>query len=268
MSPTKEEKEKLLSEFKQIISKDGPLSKDGSRRQFTDEVLLRILIAWECNVKNSLSTLNNYVKIHEKHRNLIVSPSTHGEDILRRAGSLLPCNVRTLNNSRILYIQYTEWDPDLYSWQDMVRAMICVIETIDLNPDTHEAGYVTMINAEGISWKHVKAINPKIVMAAASMFLYELPISLRKIIIFNANVFVDMIWKIVKPLMPTDFVKLTTIISTKNVDELSGYLPQDVLEEKSYIHTKDSIDDHVKFVTGNREKLIENWNSIFDGRIF
>lgn len=251
-----------LQEFKELLSQEG-----STCRHLPDDILVRVLISRNYNLEEAKVTLAKYTNAKKAHPELFVSPDNHDRDILQRVGSALPSTVRTVDGGRCMITIGVEWDPDAYNLEQFVQALIFSLEACDLDHGFHRDGYVHFVDAANLSWKHVKAIRPGIVMAAASFLTYEAPINLKQIVVFNANWMVDVIWKIVKPLLPNELVQLITIINVKNPDKLTRFLPKETIESKSFIPTEESINDHVTFLTGNREKLSNLWNVVFNEEV-
>lgn len=253
---------KKLQEFRELLSTEGSTS-----RHLPDDVLVRVLISRNYDLERAKVTLAKYTNAKKAHPELFVSPDNHDRDILQRIGSVLPSGVRTVDGARCMITIGLEWDPDVFNLEQFTQALIFSLEACDLDHDFHRDGYVHLVDAANLSWKHVKAIRPGIVMAAASFLTYEAPINLKQIVVFNANWMVDVIWKIVKPLLPSELVQLITIINAKNPDKLTRFLPKETIQSKSFTPTEQSINDHVNFLTDNREKLTNFWNVIFNEEV-
>ena len=254
------DRDEVLKEFKRVLSEQQPTAKC----HLPDDILLRVLTSRSFNLEKAITLLDKYVNAKKNHPELFESPNNHDESILKRVGTVLPDSVRTIDGRRCAFTLGVNWDPDVYTLDKMVPALVHFLESNDLDKDFRTDGYVHIVDAADLSWKHVKAIRPSIVISAASLITHELPINLKQIIVFNANLIVDVIWKICKPLLPSDLVKLITIIGAKHPEKLEKFLPKDVLEQNSFVPNEETINSHAKCLIENRGKLISLWNVVFN----
>lgn len=253
--------DELLDELKTVLKESGTAS------HLPDDVLLRVLTARQFNVEKARILAARYVNAKKNHPELFPATTNHNEDILRRAGTILPQEVRTVDGHRCAFTLGVNWDPDCYKLEPMVQALIYVLEAQDLDKELHKNGYVHFVDAANLGWKHVKTIRPHIVIASSSLIAHELPVHLKQIVVYNANWMVDVIWKICKPLLPSELVKLITIIDEKHKDKLYKFLSQEAVEKNLFVPSPESIDDHVRYLMENRDNISKLWSVVFNEEV-
>lgn len=238
-----------LEKLKQLLASEG--------RKYPDELLIRILVAKGYNAEKSKIILDKYINSRKTYPNFFIPASTH-EGIFLKCMTFMK-NLRLPTGERVFFTKGTDWDPDFYTLQAYCCAVISGVELVSLDPEIQSSGCVHIIDASNVGWKQVKSITPSIVSAMAQMIVFYSPFNLKKIICYNANWAAELIWRTIRPLLPSELTKLVVVMG-KDKDKLMSHLGPDIVDRNLMEPTEEDKRQFAQFVLENEQKILEYWN--------
>ena len=250
----------ILSEFSKEIqdfrSTLPPAYQD--KEWMPDDILLRALLSRDFKYDFAKGVVTNYFKARREYPYMFASaldPKLEG--IFGQVQTLLP-QLKTSHGHRIFYTRALDWDPDKYSLADVCSAVILAMELKSLDYGLQKDGFIHLIDAKDIGWKYVRAVNPKVIHAFGQLLVYYLPVNLRFLIVFNTNWAVDMIWKVVRPLLPKELVE-RVVMCGKSVEKLSQHFPLEVIETEAFIPSPEDRETFAKDICSNDQFIQSIW---------
>ena len=251
----------ILSEYSdQILEFRKTLSPEFQDQELMpDDILFRALISRDFKFEYANPLVNNYMKARKDYPNMFVSAlDPKLERIFGQVHTFLPDHVKTRDGQRIFYTRGIDWNPDKYSMEDVCSSIILTLELKSLDYLLQKDGFIQMVDAKDIGWKHVKAFNPKAIQASGQLLVWYLPINLKYVLVFNTNWAVDFLWKMIRPLLPKELVE-RVIMCGKSVEKLSEYIPKEIIEQKAFVPSDDMRKFYAEDICSNDHLVQSFW---------
>jgi retinaldehyde-binding protein 1 len=251
----------ILEEFRnQIAEFRASLPVEFHDKNFLpDDVIFRALISREFDPDFATKVVKNYMKARKDYPEMFASASDPKlQGIFGQVQTLLS-KVKTSAGQHIFYTRALDWDPDRYKLGEVCSAIILTLELKSLDYALQKNGFVQVIDAKDIGWKYVRAFNPKVIHAFGQLVVWYLPVNLKYIIVFNTNWAVDMLWKMIRPLLPKELVE-RVVMCGKSVDKLSEHIPRDVVEQEAFVPSATERESYAKDITTNDHVIQSLWD--------
>ena len=236
------------------------------KNSMADVVIFRILISRDFKYESSTKVVKNYVKARKDYPEMFVSaldPKLEG--IFGQVQTFLP-QVKTYSGQRVFYTRALDWDPDKYRLSEVCSSIILTLELKSLDCALQKDGFVHVIDAKDIGWKYVRAFNPTVIHAFGQLVVWYLPVNLKHIIVFNTNWAVDLLWKMIKPLLPKELVE-RVVMCGKSVEKLSEHFPKEVIEQEKFVPSASERETYAKDITANDHVIQSVWDTYMESRV-
>jgi hypothetical protein len=204
--------------------------------RYDDDILLRALLAKNKDLIAAQQLLERHKTARKHYPILFGSAHDPGmQDIIHTCVSYNPLFL-TPNGHHLFFMKATDWNPDKHSVDLLFQSIIIGAEYKSLDYAVQEKGFVLLIDARDLGWKHVWSVRPKLVHALAQLIVYYLPIHVQNIIVYNTNWAVDMVWRIVRPLIPDEIVQ-KVVLCGSDEEKLSFIISKEAVVSQSFIPT-------------------------------
>lgn len=234
MSQNLEIQTKYQDLVKELRSRLAPELHD----RYDDDMLLRALLAKKKDLKVAMNILVKYTMARKDYPSLFGSAiDGHMEGII---GSTMSFNPQFLTPAghHLLFLKALDWDPKKHSLETLLKSIVIGSEYKSLDYAAQEKGFVLVVDARDMGWKYVWAIKPALVHAFAQLLVFYLPVNLQNIVVYNTNWAVEMIWKMIVPLIPAELAQKVVLCGSSR-EKLAFFVSPEAAESESFIPTQE-----------------------------
>ena len=208
------------------------------QERYDDDIILRALLAKKKDLIAAMGLLVRYTKARKDYPVLFGPASDPRMDgIFLTAMAFVP-DILTPHGHHIFFVKALDWDPSRHSLEILLRSILIGAEYKSLDYAAQERGAVLLIDAQDMGWKYVWSIKPTVVHAFAQLIVYYLPLHLQNIVVYNTNWALDMIWKAIVPLIPTELAQ-KVVMCGSNREMLAFFVSQEAAASESFIPTQE-----------------------------
>nr|CAD7439417.1 unnamed protein product [Timema bartmani] len=244
-------KESVIQEFKDFIYERG----DVMPHRMDDPFLVRFLRARRFNVEKAYRLMTRYYQFKENN------PEMHDEvnplhlkfigddDVL----SVLPYREQT--GRRIMIYKMGNWNPSLYSMDEIMKATVAVLECAILEERAQILGGICLIDMGNVSLQHAWNITPSIASKIVELMVTSFPVRTHAIHIVNQSWVFDIIYTIFRPMLD-ERMKEKIYFHGDDLDSLHAHIDPKFLParyggvqpEFSYMDWMDSLRNNPRIV--------------------
>ena len=221
-----------------------------AQEKFDNDILLRALLAKNKSIPAAKALLLKYTSARKDYPALFGRTSDPRMEGMLETGVTLHPTFRTPQGYFMFYAKTIEWDPGRHPIDVLIQSILIGVECKSLDYLVQETGYILAIDAQDIGWKYVMCVKPTIMRAFGQVVVSYLPVNLHSIVVFNTNWAVDAIWKVVKPLLPSELANKVVMCGT-NKEKLSVFLGRDSVDSQSFVPTPEMRKEFVDHVRSN-----------------
>ncbi|XP_054714911.1 alpha-tocopherol transfer protein-like isoform X2 [Uloborus diversus] len=226
-----------------------------------DDYLLLFLRARKFDCDSAFNLLQNFYTIRSKYPDLL-QPISKIEPLLRK-GAYCVLPYRDEEGRAINVTSISAWDPDVYSFWDVLAALLIAAASTVYDPVTQINGFIFICDVQGFSKKHFLEMSSLKKLSVFSSIMNDYnPIRLKKILVVNTPQLVESFCMLMKPLLSQKLGDRVQLIGS-DMNELHQFLDPAILPQE-YGGKLPSLDFH-KFsrIVHDREEYI-NYIRQFD----
>merc|ERR1711971_67335 len=221
----KETRADLLQELRRLVATETNLTVPQD-----DPFFLMYLRAGLMSPNQGFQVMKNYFNLRSSNPEYFLR-STQLEFLAREVYSkqihvMLPNRDR--EGRRVYIFRPGRWDPDKIALQDLFCAGYMLCEMVVREKETQIAGIVSITDASGFGFKHLRAIGLEDGKNMASFFNVSFPLYMRQTHVLHAPRVFNMVFNMLKPFL-TPEVRDGVVFHSGDLTTLRDYVPVDIL---------------------------------------
>uniref|UniRef100_A0A336LSD6 CSON003003 protein n=1 Tax=Culicoides sonorensis TaxID=179676 RepID=A0A336LSD6_CULSO len=191
---------------------------------------------------------------------LFASRDVLGDDIqmVKDVVVALPLPKKSPEGYQINFWKITDSDMSKFNFTAMLKLGTFSYET-QLFEEGPAEGFMILVDMEGFLLKHMLHFNPTLLFHLMFFLQEAYPVRLKSLCFFNTVSFIDKFLALIKPMLKKDFAD--NLKTFKNLDELSKFIPLDVLPSNYEGGKQESIeklwDNYLKYLEERREYFLD-----------
>ena len=217
------------------------------QEKYDDDLLLRALLSRNQDMEAAKAVLIKYASSRKDYPVLFATATDPRLEGVFAAGMVFHANFLTPHGHHVFFARALDWDPSRHPLDVLIQSIMIVVELKSMDYSIQERGVVLVIDAKDIGWKYVWAVQPRVMHAFGQVITYYMPIHLKNIIVLNTNWAVDAIWKVIKPLLPSELTS-KVVLCGKDQEKAAFFLSRDGVATASYVPTPEMRDAYVRDV--------------------
>lgn len=244
---------RAANELRALLEKDLP---GANISALSDSLIFRSLMFADFDVEKSSEFLKCYIKLRKSNEEYFVKS---GIEKFKNVYSKMLSTVQNagLNGECLIVFTISKWDPDEVDIKTLLSAFLFAFECLSLDDDINQNGIHFIGDSQGVGWKQVKAcsLNPMLVQTFLKL-LTSSPVNLKMILSYNTNWAIDLVYKLISPLLPQSICD--RIVLASEAGKLAKYLGEDVSSEKLKPNHKDRKAFH-SLIEEKTVQVLEEW---------
>ncbi|XP_055693095.1 retinaldehyde-binding protein 1-like [Lutzomyia longipalpis] len=227
LNETEEVKEEALRKFSELIQCEDNLVLPHDNRPF----MLKFLRARQFNVDASFNLMRNYFKFKQEFPEVFqgVVPSECAYIYAMNAAIISP--KKDQFGQTVLMGIAEKYDPNIATPMEFIAAFWVVGEGLLMEPESQVNGFVGVLDCKGFSYQHFKKITLTLIKLMIRLARDVVPGIPRRVHILNQNYYVNILYKIVKPFLPQEYIDMIHFHG-ENLEELHEFIPKECLLER------------------------------------
>lgn len=170
-----------------------------------DEFLLRFLRARKFDQERAFKMLKNYYSTKKKYPEVFTnfSPSSSLEAL---KDNFLMYTAEVDSRGRHIAIgRASAWDVSKVSLMEIIRIAHMFLEEVIREEIVQINGFILILDAKGLSARHMLQLTPRMVFTIINVFLDSFPVRYKEIHVLNTSRLVDLVVAAFWPFLPTKF---------------------------------------------------------------
>ncbi|KAG8188108.1 hypothetical protein JTE90_029036, partial [Oedothorax gibbosus] len=218
--------DKCLKEIRKLITNEAKLTSNTS-----DNFLLQFLRARKYITHEAFDLLKRYYQHRKTYASLYenYSPKQLRDVMDKNIMNFLP--TRNSDGCAVWAVQFGKWDPEVTSFDDILRFGLLCNEQALKNPVTQISGVVSVVDLKELSWTHLFHIPSTSLRCYINATQDSLPIRHKAIHVINNPSIFAFLFAALKPLLNPK-LKDRIHFHGSNLNSLHQFLPADTLPEE------------------------------------
>lgn len=183
-----------------------------------DEFLMRFLRARKYNKDKAFDLLLNYYQFRRKHQTFFKSLKVSCLRPVFEDGLPMVSPTRDQKGRSVIYLFSGNWNTSLYTFEDILRALLLTVEYLIESERTQLFGVVLVIDFTGWKLGDTKLINKQHMLDAVNVFQNCFPARFKGIHLINQPWYVRVMLTLIKPSLKIKAASRVSVIVS--IDDL------------------------------------------------
>ncbi|XP_025410036.1 alpha-tocopherol transfer protein-like [Sipha flava] len=175
------------------------LADDQTLPPISEKTYLAFLHSCKFDIELAKKTIKKFYRYNFDIPQIFCELDPLSEDIENTYNCLSICQMPTVNtdkSDRVLYIQFRDYNPEMLDFVSAYKYLVMWMQYSLLRHGTCD-GIIVVIDAKGLSWRHILKIPISITMQLIKYMEVALPVRLKSIHVLNCGSAIQVVMKMI-----------------------------------------------------------------------